>query len=758
MHGYFQVPLDHESSLLTTFIIDEGKYRYTVAPMGLNSSSDAFCVRTDEAMREFFAWLLKIIDDMLVQGRTLQEVFRRLRLVLQRCRETGIMLSLSKLEVGQSIKFAGFTVCAEGVRPDPSKLATIRGFPTPKTVTDLKSFLGLANQLGAFLPDLAHATVNLRGQLKKENAFLWLHLHDEEFSRAKELLCSSVLVKPFDSSLATELLTDASRLFGLGYALLQRETNGQPRLIQCGSCSLTPAQRNYATIELEASAILWGAVKCNHYLRGLALFDIFTDHKPLVGAFKKPLAAMGNDRLQRIRERLLAYSFELSWTPGKEHRIADALSRAPYFPAEAEMEVTIFGVLADDPAMALISNAVGGDESYLAVRDAVRSEAECPLAAYRYVFEELLLQDDLLVAGTRLVVPKDARRRILDLLHLSHSGVSKTSELARQLYTWPGMDNDIKVRVGTCSACIALLPAQQHESVLAERATYPMERVGADLFDLDTVSFLVMVDRYSGYPFVARLSTTTTAAVCAVLLRWFCDFGLPCSIKTDGGPQFRGPFKEFCQEYGILHYTSSPYNPRSNGLAEAAVKSMKHLLTKVGTDVNGPEFRLSLLEWRNTPRTDGWSPAYGFFGRHLRTQLPGARVAPSADVAGPEFAAARQRAAPAGAAAAGGHDLPPLAVGDLVHYRHKPDSPWCVGGEVAEALQGGRSYWIETPGGGFRRGRVHLRLAVGPVAEAEPALVVVETKPQRAKAVKDDVVLRRSRRVQQQRKKVTFQV
>jgi hypothetical protein len=325
VHGYFQVPLDHASSLLTTFLIAEGKFRYLVAPMGLNSSSDEFCIRTDEAMRDFFEWLLKIIDDMLVQGRTLQEVFQRLRLVLQRARETGIKLSLSKLAVGRSLKFAGFIVGRDGIRPDPAKVASLRNFPTPKTVTDLKSFLGLANQLGSFLPDFAHSTVQMRLLLKKENAFVWLDVHDRELDLAKSLLCSAALVKPFDAALSTELLTDASRLYGLGYALLQRELSGRPRLVQCGSCALTDAQRNYATVELEASAILWAAQKCDHYLRGMLRFLIFTDHKPLVGAFDKPLAAMANDRLQRIRERLMVYSFDLRWTAGKLHQIADAL-------------------------------------------------------------------------------------------------------------------------------------------------------------------------------------------------------------------------------------------------------------------------------------------------------------------------------------------------------------------------------------------------------------------------------------------------
>jgi hypothetical protein len=230
-----------------------------------------------------------------------------------------------------------------------------------------------------------------------------------------------------------------------------------------------------------------------------------------------------------------------------------------------------------------------------------------------------------------------------------------------------------------------------------------------------------MVDRYSGFLFVARLLSPTTEAVCNVMLRWFCDYGFPRSVKSDGGPQFRQPFKDFCAVYGIVHHTSSPYNPRSTGLAEAGVKAMKYLLKKVGRDVNGFEFRLALLEWRNTPRADGYSPAYGFFGRVLRTQLPDAREKKVPD---DDFAAARLQGAAKQALGAGGHDLPPLAVGDRVHYRNKPDEPWCIGATVVEIMPGGRSYWVETQeGAGYRRNRQFLRPAYDVVQPAPPVVV-----------------------------------
>lgn len=180
VHGYIQVPLDYESSLLTAFLLPSGKWRYTVAPMGLNSNSDEFNIRTDAAV-EGLEWLMKIVDDMLVQAPSRDVLFVRLRMVLDRCREAGIRLSLDKLAVGQTMKFAGFVVSPDGVRPDPSKMSSIRNFPKPKNLTELRSFLGLANQLASFLPDLAHSTVALRELTKKKNAFLWLDIHDLEF-------------------------------------------------------------------------------------------------------------------------------------------------------------------------------------------------------------------------------------------------------------------------------------------------------------------------------------------------------------------------------------------------------------------------------------------------------------------------------------------------------------------------------------------------------------------------------------------------
>jgi hypothetical protein len=112
-------------------------------------------------------------------------------------------------------------------------------------------------------------------------------------------------------------------------------------MVQCGWCSLTPSQKNYAVVELELAAVWWAADKCDYYLRGMPLFKVLTDYWPLVGLFGKALCLLGNVRLQRLRENLAMYMFKVMLVPGKTHLIADALSHAPVFPAVPDLDIVM---------------------------------------------------------------------------------------------------------------------------------------------------------------------------------------------------------------------------------------------------------------------------------------------------------------------------------------------------------------------------------------------------------------------------------
>ena len=166
IQGYHQVALDTQSSYLMTFLLPSGRYRYLRAPMGLCSSSDEWCRRSDLTI-ENIPGVCKLVDNYLIAGDNVNEVADKIRKVLFKCKEQGLSISKPKFEISSKISFAGYIISEEGIQPDPSKIKAIVDFPTPKDILALCSFLGMANQLGHFLPNLAGLTDPLHRLLKK---------------------------------------------------------------------------------------------------------------------------------------------------------------------------------------------------------------------------------------------------------------------------------------------------------------------------------------------------------------------------------------------------------------------------------------------------------------------------------------------------------------------------------------------------------------------------------------------------------------
>ena len=326
--------------------------------------------------------------------------------------------------------------------------------------------------------------------------------------------------------------------------------------------------------------------------------SIWTDHRPLVGIFDKALAALENARLMRMREKIIPYTFKITWVAGKTDYIADALSRYPVFgSAEDNFNVDtaikcLRSLTAEPDSLKSIYNKQ--NEAYKLVMTELRNNADFsklpndhPARAYKNIQNRLSIDRDeqgnevMLKDSQKIVVPKGAQDEILKELHRSHSGILKTYTTATQLYYWPGMKNSIKQMIESCGSCQRDRPSKQRTTVHISppsKAQSPMKHVAADLFDAAGEKWIVLVDRYSGYAWTDKLKDTSTATVTAKLNSWFVEYGYPEYIRTDGGPQFRRDFKAYCDKHYITHELSSPYNPESNGLAEAAVKNMKSLI------------------------------------------------------------------------------------------------------------------------------------------------------------------------------------
>ena len=596
-----------------------------------------------------------------------------------------------------------------------------------------RSFMGLVNQFATYAPDLKHAMVPLQPLLKTKNVYQWLPEQEKAFREVKAILTSEngPVLAQFDPKLPVVLITDASRL-GLGFILAQDDgLGGHTRLITCGSRFLSPAEANYAVIELECMAIQWAILKCRNYLLGVD-FVVKTDHKPLLGVINgKDLDAVNNTRLQRILSKLLGFQYKVEYVPGKQNLIADALSRSPVFQPEETDDILVqslkVGVESTDPQLSKIVEAAGGCSEYQQVIEVViknplllnKLPGDHPARKYRNFLKAMAFDSalGLLTVHGRIVVPKEARKAVLQSIHTQHTGIVKTWKNARQLYCWPGLKNDIVQLVGNCQECVMHLPSLPKEPYIQTVASRPFEAVSVDLGQLDGVHYLILADRFSGWPMVAKLTKLETSAITNVLEDWFVDVGKPLRLRSDGGAQFRSEFDQWCQEQGIEHELSSPDHHESNGHAESAVKAMKQLLAKKRS---WKAFRKGLIEWRNTPRcSDDLSPAQWALGRRQRSDCP-ALPSAYARLSDQDFSKAMARREEVMAKVKRDFDkdrrsLTKLPVGILVVIQDRPvgakPGRWNRRGTIVKLKSArNRTYIVEVEGGRrFTRNRRFLR-------------------------------------------------
>ena len=249
------------------------------------------------------------------------------------------------------------------------------------------------------------------------------------------------------------------------------------------------------------------------------------------------------------------------------------------------------------------------------------------LKPYFYRRNELTLEEDCVLWGARVVVPKKLQERVLEELHTTHLGIAKTKALARSHVWWPKLDSAIESLVHSCTHCQANQATPQaaplHPWLWPSR---PWQRIHVDFAGpFQGRTFLVVVDAHSKCPEVITMSSTTASATIRELRHLFASFGLPEQLVSDNGPQFVSEeFQSFLKVNHVKHLRSAPYHPSSNGLAERFVRTFKQALKASESSSRTFHQRLMsfLLSYRTTPHsTTGVSPDQLFLGRSVRTRL-----------------------------------------------------------------------------------------------------------------------------------------
>ena len=189
-----------------------------------------------------------LMDDILVFGKTQLEHVQRLADVLKRLESANVTLNPNKCVFNKtSVKFLGHMIDRTAVKADPAKTEAICRMSAPSSVSDLRRFLGLVNQLGKFSPNISELTQLLRELMSSKRAWLWGQEQENAFTRIKEELVKPTTLTLYDPNAEAKISADASS-FGLGAVLLQRAGEDW-KPVAYASRSMTPTERRYAQIE-----------------------------------------------------------------------------------------------------------------------------------------------------------------------------------------------------------------------------------------------------------------------------------------------------------------------------------------------------------------------------------------------------------------------------------------------------------------------------------------------------------------------------
>ncbi|KAG1040488.1 hypothetical protein G6F43_012278 [Rhizopus delemar] len=325
--GFHQVPLDEDSKELTAFTTKYGTYHYNTLPMGLVNSPATFQRLIDLCFRPLISkCLVAYIDDLNVYSNNDQEHLTHLEKVFQCIEIANLKLNPEKCFFFKDhIKFLGYIVTNQGIQTDPDKIKKIVDYPIPTTITQVRSFLGIASYYRRFIQNFAAIARPLHDQTKTKQKVPWTQATTNSFETFKKLLTTApVLARP-DFNRSFILVTDASKL-GLGCVLTQLDEDGKEHPIMYASRGLKPNETNYAPTKLECLAVVWAVKYFRPYLLGKK-FMIITDHSALTGLLKTPNPT---GIIARWIVTLSEYDFDIKYRPGRVNESADFLSRLGY--------------------------------------------------------------------------------------------------------------------------------------------------------------------------------------------------------------------------------------------------------------------------------------------------------------------------------------------------------------------------------------------------------------------------------------------
>ena len=295
--GYHQIRIAPEDVPKTAFRTRYGHYEFLVVPFGLTNAPATFQTLMNDIFREQLdKFVLVYIDDILIYSQDLSTHLEHVQDVLQKLREHKLYAKLSKCEfLKETTEYLGFLISKQGIQVDPKKIEAISKWSQPTTVTEVRSFLGLANYYRRFVENFSQIASPITQLLKKGANVTkeWGEKHQEALEALKEKLSTAPILRSPNPEIEYLVTTDASDL-AVGAVISQED-----HPIAYYSRKLNTAEQNYATHEKETLAIVDAVREWKRYLEG-SHFKVITDHLSLKYLHTQPTLSRRQARWMEI--------------------------------------------------------------------------------------------------------------------------------------------------------------------------------------------------------------------------------------------------------------------------------------------------------------------------------------------------------------------------------------------------------------------------------------------------------------------------
>src|ERR1051325_9799078 len=572
--GYNNVRIKEGDEWKAAFRTPNGLYKPTVMFFGMTNSPATFQSMMDHLFQELISngGVIIYMDDILVHAKTVKELDNLTKQVLQILDKNDLYLKVEKCEFElQRLEYLGVIITPNSIEMDPVKLDGIRNWPTPKSVRNVRQFIGFCNFYRKFINHYSDITKPLNSLTRKTTTFEWTEEAELSFNKLKESFLKHPILQMVDETKPFEIECDASA-FASGAVLLQRDTNGDKHPVSYFSKAHTPAERNYAIPDQEFMAIIKALKEWRHYLEGSPhTLIIWSDHENLT-KWREPQQL--NRRQARWMLYLERFNYVIKHLPGTKNVLADALSRRPDLTPDGP-DNTETTAIPSDKFINFIDNDI--IEDIKSKKDKIDIK-ENYIEIDRNIFE----------FQGRMVIPDDEeiKRKILRNGHdhetSGHPGIAETINKITKIVYWPNIRTYIHNYVKGCPICqqykINRHPTKPPlQPINGPKSTRPFSQISMDLItdlppdgDYDAILSIVDHGLSKGIILTPTRKTSTADDIAEILIeKVFSKYGTPEKIISDRDPRFAAKsMQTLYEKLNIKPTLSTAYHPQTDGTTE----------------------------------------------------------------------------------------------------------------------------------------------------------------------------------------------